>query len=83
MNSQKLPQTDSIEKLARFWATHDLTDFEEELEEVSGPVLEHKIGLKVHLKPGELEAVEEIAKAKGVASEEVLREWVLEKLRET
>jgi hypothetical protein len=25
--AQKLPNTDSIEELARFWDTHDLTDF--------------------------------------------------------
>jgi len=29
---------DSIEKLAEFWDTHDLTDFEDELEEVTEPV---------------------------------------------
>ncbi len=34
----KLPITDSIEELAEFWDTHDVTDFEEELEEVPHPV---------------------------------------------
>ena len=38
MNHQQIPDTDSIEELARFWDTHDLTDFEDQLEEVSGPV---------------------------------------------
>jgi hypothetical protein len=33
----KIPQNDSIEELAKFWDTHDITDFEEELEEVSEP----------------------------------------------
>ena len=31
MSHPKLPQTDSIEELARFWDTPDLTDFEDEL----------------------------------------------------
>lgn len=35
MSSREIPETDSIEELARFWDTHDLTDFEEELEEVT------------------------------------------------
>ena len=34
-NRERLPQTDSIQELAKFWDTHDLTDFEDELEEVS------------------------------------------------
>ena len=36
----KIPQTDSIAELARFWDTHDLTDFESELVEVTEPVFE-------------------------------------------
>ena len=34
MSTSKIPHTDSIEELARFWDHHDLTDFEAELEEV-------------------------------------------------
>ncbi len=40
MNTTQIPQTDSIEELAHFWETHDLTDFESELEEVTEPVFE-------------------------------------------
>lgn len=39
MKTEHLPKTDSIQELAQFWATHDLTDFEDELEEVL-PVFE-------------------------------------------
>jgi hypothetical protein len=38
MKKVKLPKTDSIQKLAEFWDTHELTDFEDELEEVTKPV---------------------------------------------
>ena len=41
MTHTKIPQTDSIEELAQLWGTHDLTDFEDELEEVSEPVFSH------------------------------------------
>src|SRR5262249_61078199 len=35
MASPRIPNTDSIHELAKFWDEHDLTDFENELEEVS------------------------------------------------
>lgn len=38
MNIEKIPQTDSIQKLAEFWDTHDLTDFGDRLEELTEPV---------------------------------------------
>ncbi len=38
MKGNKIPQTDSIQELADFWDTHDLTDFDAELEEVDEPV---------------------------------------------
>ena len=34
MKHTKIPQTNSLQELAQFWDTHDLTDFEDELEEV-------------------------------------------------
>ena len=33
----KIPQTDSVKDLAEFWDSHDVTEFEDELEEVSLP----------------------------------------------
>jgi hypothetical protein len=36
--TEALPQTDSIQELAKFWETHDLTDFENDLEEVAEPI---------------------------------------------
>lgn len=38
MKKPTLPKTDLIHKLAAFWDTHDLTDFEDELEDVAEPV---------------------------------------------
>ena len=38
MKRRKLPNTDSVEELARLWDTHDVTDFEDELAEVTEPV---------------------------------------------
>ncbi len=37
-NHDQIPDTDSIEELAHFWDTHDVTDFENEFVEVTEPV---------------------------------------------
>jgi len=53
-----LPQTDSIQELAQFWDTHDLTEFADELEEVLEPVFERETIVEIHLSPKEAEKVE-------------------------
>jgi predicted DNA binding CopG/RHH family protein len=80
MKKSKLPKTHSIQELAEFWDTHDLTDFEDELEEVAEPVFERGAAIKVPLESREVEAVEQMAQAKGVSREELVRAWVLQKL---
>ena len=80
----EIPDTDSIEEMARFWDTHDATDFDDEFEEVAGPLFERKrrTVMVVPLEPQEVEAVEKIAKSKGLDKRTLLRQWVLERLRE-
>jgi predicted DNA binding CopG/RHH family protein len=80
MKRPKIPQTDSIQELAQFWDAHDLTDFEDQLEEVTEPIFERETVLQIHLPAQEASTVKEIAKAKGVAYTDLLREWVLEKI---
>lgn len=82
MKALKLPETYSVEELAGFWDTHDLTDFGDRLEAVTEPVFERK-GERVmllHLSVEEVQAVEEIARSRGLGPSELLREWVGEKL---
>jgi predicted DNA binding CopG/RHH family protein len=80
MKKSKLPKTNSIHELAEFWDTHDLTDFEDELKEVAEPVFVRGAAIKVPLESREVEAVEQMAQAKGVSREELIRAWVLQKL---
>ena len=82
MRPPKIPQTDSIHELAQFWDTHDLTDFEDQLEEVTEPIFVRKpeTTITIHLAPDEIEAVKRAAVSKGVEQASLLREWVLEKL---
>jgi hypothetical protein len=80
MKATNLPQTDSIQELAQFWDTHDLTDFEEQLEVVTSPVFEREAVVEIHLAAQEAVIVQELAESKGVQAAELIREWVLEKL---
>ncbi|MBN1104248.1 MAG: hypothetical protein JXL84_12595 [Deltaproteobacteria bacterium] len=52
----KIPKSDSIEELARFWDTHDLTEFEDEMEEVQEPVFDRgpKSVMRIRLRPDEM-----------------------------
>lgn len=79
MNTIKLLQTDSIQELAQFWDTHDLTDFADELEEVAEPVFTQGTVVNVHLSATEAATVERIARANGIDPSALIRQWVVEK----
>ena len=76
MRPKKIPETDSIRELAEFWDTHDLTDFENELEEVHEPVFQP--GVTVQLTPRDAKVVNAIAKAHGISPRALIHEWVSE-----
>jgi predicted DNA binding CopG/RHH family protein len=80
MNTNTLPRSDSIQELARFWDTHDLTDFENDLEEVTEAVFDRDTTVMVQLSSEDAVVVNEIAKAKGLNDAELIREWVVEKV---
>jgi predicted DNA binding CopG/RHH family protein len=80
MKHTKIPQTDSIQELAYFWDTHDLTDFEDELEEVSEPVFERRTIVTVRLEPGDAEVVKALARSRGISHIDLIQEWVLERI---
>jgi len=71
---------DSIQKLADFWDTHDLTEFETELEEVTTPVFIHETVLNIPLSLEEANQVREIAGAHGLSVTELLHRWVVEQI---
>jgi len=83
MSTPKIPHIDSIAELARFWDTHDLTDFEDELEAVSESVFERRVEetVTIHLPTAESVAVKRLAKAKGMGHTALIQEWVREKLQ--
>jgi predicted DNA binding CopG/RHH family protein len=83
MNTKQIPQTDSIEALARFWDAHDLTDFEDELQEVTERVFErgNEATVKIRLQRRDLEVVKRLARAKGMGQAALIQSWVVEKVR--
>jgi hypothetical protein len=80
MSDPKLPKTDSIEELAQFWDTHDLTDFEGELEEVTEPVFDSDSTFTVHLDPKKADAVRQIAESTGHPPAKLIQLWVDERI---
>jgi predicted DNA binding CopG/RHH family protein len=80
MKKQKLPETDSISELAYFWDKHDITDFEDLLEEVTEPVFSKGQDIKLHLEEDEIRSLEKLAHQRGLKNNELIREWILEKL---
>lgn len=80
--AMRIPNTDSIRELAEFWDTHDVTDFEGQLEEVKEPVFARRMAssLRVPLSAEERSAIRRIAASRGVEEAMLIREWVKEKL---
>ncbi len=76
----KLPRTDSIQELAKFWDSHDSADFADELEEVTNPVFARDDSIRLCLQSREASAVRKIAESKGISQAQLIREWVVQKL---
>lgn len=77
----KIPTTDSIRELADFWDTHDVTAFDDQLEEVAEPVFTRaRNGVTVPLSGDERTVIRKIAAARGVDEAALIHEWVQEKL---
>lgn len=83
MSKSRLPQTDSIQELATFWDTHDITEFEAELDEVGERVFERETDITIHLPADDADAVRAMARSRGLGDSDLLREWVLDRLRAT
>lgn len=77
----QLPKIDSISELARFWDNHDITDFEDLLEEVTEPVFGRRYSIQINLEKDEIESIEKIANQRDLKNTELLREWIIEKLK--
>ena len=83
----RIPVFKTIEEEAEFWDTHDLTEFEDELEEVTDVKFVVTRGrptksLTVRLAPDTLEELTKLAREHGVAASRLVRLWIAERLYE-
>jgi hypothetical protein len=81
MNKLTIPKTDSIQELACFWDTHDLSDFADELVEVKEPIFERNVVIHLHLKQDEAEKIKHVAKLRGISFSDLIQEWVKERIQ--
>ena len=83
MKPTKLPKTDSIEELARFWDEHDVTDFEDELEEVTDPIFRRadETTIQINLPKQDMEQLRRVADRIGIDHAKLIQEWIHEKLQ--
>ena len=80
LKKSKLPESDSIQELATFWDTHDLTEFEDDLEIVRETVFKRGIDITVQLETADAKLLRQVANSLGRSDVELVREWVLERL---
>lgn len=79
--SERIPETDSIQELAAFWDRHDVTEFETELQQVDEtPFQRDESHVVVHLSPDEAAAVHALADKLGIRSGDLIHRWVSEKV---
>ena len=79
----RIPKTDSIQELAAFWQNHDLTDFEDDLQEVQEQAFQRANVVGVPLTAAERRALRHAAAARGVPEAELIHQWVKERLGQT
>lgn len=81
--TSRIPDFASIEEEADFWDTHDLTEFQDELEPVEFEIakpLKSTWMLSIRLDKETFDALREIAKPKGLGASTLARMWILEEL---
>lgn len=72
-----ISQADTLEKMGKFWDTHDFTQFD-----TDAPDIEYTINCTVAIEPDLLAAVEKQAQKRGIGVETLINLWLQEKLME-
>lgn len=77
----RIPEFKTIEEEARWWDTHDITDYLDELKPVKVRFAKNlSNGLTIRLDPSTLTKLRKQAKEKGIGPTTLIRMWVLERL---
>lgn len=81
----KMPKFKSIKEEAKFWDTHDVTDYLTDLEPVElvfDPSTKKKETLTIRVQPGLKKRLKTIAKNYGLNLSTLARIWLIDKLKE-
>lgn len=81
----RIPNFTSLEEEAKFWDTHSITDFEDELEDVDIVVELEKPRdetLIVRVQKDTKKALERVARSMGITISTLARMWLTEKLHQ-
>lgn len=79
----KIPEFTSLEEEAKFWDTHSVTNFEDELEDVDIVVelaKPREETLVLRVQKSTKDALEHVAKKMGITISTLARMWLTEKL---
>jgi len=81
---KKIPEFKTLEDMAEFWDCHEITDFEDELEEVKDPVFKNMSRKVVSLIPDadQHNKLRQIADKKKTGTTALINEWVAQHIRE-
>lgn len=81
---KKIPDFRTLEEMAEFWDTHDLTDFEDELEEVKEPVFKNMNTrvVSLMLDSDQYVKLERIAAQREVDAVSLVSHWITQHIQE-
>jgi predicted DNA binding CopG/RHH family protein len=84
---RKLPKFSSDEEFAEWIETHDTSEYMDQWEVVTDEIKVQRTASKkesvgVDLNRRELNAIKRVAKRRGVPHEALIKDWVIEKLRQ-
>ena len=82
MKKSKIPKFKSEEEEARFWDTHDTTEFLDELKEVRNVkfVKPRKRLISVRMDDRQIQSLKQVAETKGIGYLTLIRLWIMERL---
>ena len=88
-NRKKLPDFNSYEEAVEFFATHSMSDYWDEMEEVEvelSPFLKEKLERKrfyrwLGLSEEHIQAIEQEAEEKRLSSKQLISQWILEHIQ--
>ena len=82
--TRKLPQFESEDEIREFWASHDSTEYFEEMEELSEPITmtQPRQSITVQLEAEAIERLKELAARQGITYQTLIQAWVMDRLQE-